>query len=75
MSAALKTVKLSGSFFPAVIGAKIGLDRIKSEAAARCLSNQGVLELGFDNAAQFTRDFRMAHTPVEAKPAAKKKPR
>ena len=75
MSAALKAVKLSGTFSPAEVGAKIGLDRFKSEAAARWLSNAGVLELGFDHAAHFTRDYRKAHAPAERKAVAKKKAR
>ena len=72
MAAALKAVKLNGTFSPVQIGAKIGLDRFKAEAAARWLSNAGVLELGFDCAAHFTRDFRNASAPPERKSAKKK---
>ena len=75
LAAALKEVKLSGSFSPAELGAKLGLDKFKSEAAARWLSNAGVLELGFDSAARFTRDFRMAHRPAERKTVVTNKPR
>ena len=72
MAAALKTVSLTGSFAPAEVGAKVGLDKRKSEAAARDLSNAGVLVLGFDTAAEFSPDFRKAHTRTAPKAAAKK---
>lgn len=76
MNEALRTVKLNGSFSPAEVGAKIGLNKGQAEAAARDLSNAGVLVLGFDCAAFFSPDFRKAKAPaaVHAKPrkAAKK---
>lgn len=58
MAEALKRVKLDDNFIPAEIGKRIGLNRIQSEEAARSLSNAGVLELGFDNAANFTPEFQ-----------------
>lgn len=68
----LRTVKLNGSFDPAEIGDGIGLTKMQSEAAARQLSNAGILVIGFDSAAQFSPDYRKAHRPVEPKDAAKK---
>ena len=68
MTEALRTVKLNGSFSPAEVGAKIGLSKIQAEAAARDLSNAGVLVLGFDCAAFFSPDFRKAKAPTERKP-------
>ncbi|MCE9554893.1 MAG: hypothetical protein K8T91_16180 [Planctomycetes bacterium] len=73
MDAAVKAVSLKGSFCPAELGAKIGLDRFKAIAAARWLSNAGVLELGFDNAAYFTREYRTLHTPAAPVPVPKAK--
>jgi hypothetical protein len=61
MAEALKRVTVAGDFSPAEIGAKIGLNRSQSEAAARALSNAGVLVLGFDCAAHFTPEFRKAN--------------
>jgi hypothetical protein len=58
MTEALKRVDLKGSFSPAEIGAKVGMTRMRAEAAARLLSNQGILVLGFDCAAEFSPDFR-----------------
>lgn len=55
---ALKRVGLGGSFSPSEVGAKIGLTKPQSEAAARSLSNAGVLVLGFDCAAHFSSDYR-----------------
>lgn len=55
---AVKRVGLSGGFSPSEIGAKIGLSKPQAEAAARALSNAGVLVLGFDCAAQFSSDYR-----------------
>ena len=72
LAAALKAIKLNGSFSPAQLGAKIGLDRMKAEAAARALSNAGVVVLGFDCAAHFSADYRKAHTPSEPRSASKK---
>ena len=73
MAAVLKTVKLTGSFSPAEVGAKVGLDKWQSENAARVLSNAGILVLGFDSAAHFSADYRKAHAPRGTKPARKKK--
>lgn len=68
---ALKKIHLSDSFSPAEIGARIGLDKPQSEAAARVLSNQGIVELGFDFAAHFSREFRKSRTQVrKAQPRA-----
>jgi hypothetical protein len=69
MAEALRVVKLSGSFSPSEIGARVGLHKMQAESAARSLSNAGVLVLGFDCAAHFSADFRKANTPVaRAKP-------
>ena len=65
MAEALRVVDLSGSFSPAVLGAKLGLPRSRAEAAARELSNNGVLVLGFDFAAEFSPDFRKSRAPVK----------
>jgi hypothetical protein len=73
LAAALKSATLSGSFSPAELGAKIGLNKFQAEAAARDLSRAGVLELGFDCAANFSPEYRKAHakTPAKAAPAPK----
>lgn len=55
---AVKRVGLGGGFSPSEIGAKIGLTKPQAEAAARALSNAGVLVLGFDCAAHFSSDYR-----------------
>jgi hypothetical protein len=66
MAEALKRIDLKGSFSPAEIGAKVGMNKMRAEAAARLLSNQGILVLGFDCAAYFSPDYRKAQTkPVE----------
>ena len=70
LAAALKSATLKGSFCPTDLGARVGLNKIQAEAAARWLANAGVLELGFDSAAHFTPEHRKAHTP--AAPALKK---
>jgi hypothetical protein len=67
MAKTLKSVKVNGSFSPEDIGARIGLSDEQSIAAARELSNAGVLVLGFDNAAQFSSEFKKAHAKAEAK--------
>jgi hypothetical protein len=67
MNEALRTVGLNGSFSTADLGAKIGLSKPQAEAAARDLSNAGVLALGFDCAAFFTPEFRKARKPAEKK--------
>src|SRR5215212_1847550 len=66
MEEALKAVKLDGSFDPDRIGAKIGLRKPQAEAAARELSNAGVLVLGFDCAAHFSPDFKKARAAAGA---------
>ncbi len=72
LAAALKSATLSGSFSPAELGARLGLNKFQSEAAARDLSNAGILELGFDCAANFSPEYRKAHTKLPAKsPPAK----
>ena len=74
MAAALKAVKVTGSFCPVEVGAKAGLDRWQAEAAARALSNAGILVLGFDSAAHFSPDFRKSQLKLVAKTGRKKKP-
>lgn len=64
---AIKSVGLRGSFDPAEMGHKVGLNRTQAESAARMLSNAGVLVLGFDLAAQFTPEYRKFRGPVEKK--------
>lgn len=71
MAEALRTVKLNGSFYPAELGARVGLDKGQSELAARALANAGVLVLGFDFVAEFSPDYRKIRLP--AKPIAGKK--
>ena len=73
LTEALRTVRLSGSFSPAEVGQRIGLDKSGSEAAARSLSNAGVLVLGFDCSAEFSPGYRKLHAPPEPTPARKKK--
>ena len=70
---ALKRVGLGGSFSPSELGAKIGLSKPQAEAAARALSNAGVLVLGFDNAAHFSSDYRKLRTVKDASSAKKTK--
>lgn len=67
LAEALRVVGLRGSFDPEELGAKVGLNKGRAEAAARALSNAGVLVLGFDNAAHFSPDFRRAKSPAEPK--------
>jgi hypothetical protein len=67
MAEALRVAKLDGSFSPAELGAKIGLKKPAAEAAARELSNAGVLVLGFDCSANFSPDYRKARAKAEAK--------
>ncbi|HWF67860.1 MAG TPA: hypothetical protein VN670_11165 [Acidobacteriaceae bacterium] len=74
MAEALKRVKLTSGFCPTEIGAKIGLSKPQSEAAARALSNAGVFVLGFDLAAHFSPAFRKTHGP-DVKVSEKKKAR
>jgi hypothetical protein len=74
MAEALKVVKLQGSFSPATIGKRIGLDRHRAESAARALSNAGILVLGFDCDAEFSPHFRKANRPPsDRKPGGRKK--
>ena len=68
MSEALKRVDLHDSFSPAEIGKRLGMNRFQSEAAARALSDAGVLVLGFDCAASFSSDFRKSRKRSPAKP-------
>lgn len=73
MAKALKTVGLKGYFSPAEVGAKIGLSKMESENAARALSNDGILVIGFDCAAEFSPEYQRANAKpvekVERKPA------
>ena len=69
MAEALRVAKLDGSFSPAELGAKIGLKKPQAEAAARELSNAGVLVLGFDCSANFSPDYRKARAKADAKTA------
>ena len=48
LAAAIDMVGLRGSFDPAEVGEKVGLSKMQSAAAVRTLSNDGVVELGFD---------------------------
>jgi hypothetical protein len=73
LAEALRVVGLRGSFDPEELGGKIGLNKGRAEAAARALSNAGVLVLGFDNAAHFSPDYRRAKSPAEPKVKASKK--
>lgn len=73
MDEALRTVGVNGSFSTSDLGARIGLSKIQSDAAARDLSNAGVLDLGFDCAAFFTPEFRKAHRPVGRRAAGRLK--
>jgi hypothetical protein len=75
MAEALRVVDLSGSFSPAALGAKVGLPRARAEAAARELSNNGVLVLGFDFAAEFSPDFRKSRARAEERAAKPKRAR
>ena len=61
MAEALKRVTVSGSFYPADVGKRVGLSKPQAELAARALANAGVLVLGFDSAAEFSPDFRKAN--------------
>ena len=67
LAAALKSATLNGSFTPADVGARIGMDKTRAEAAARWLSNAGVLVLGFDQAAHFSPEYRKAHAAPSKK--------
>jgi hypothetical protein len=64
MAEALRRIKLGGSFDPAQVGARIGLNKPQAESAARALSNAGVLVLGFDLAAHFSPAFKKSHKPA-----------
>ena len=75
MAEAIKRVDLKGSFSPEEIGAKVGLSKPRAEAAARILSNQGILVLGFDCAAHFSPDFRKSRRPAEENQTPKPKAR
>ena len=75
MAAALKTIKLDGSFCPVEVGAKVGLDKWQAELAARALSNAGILVLGFDSAAHFSSDFRKRQAKLDPKAGRRKKAR
>ena len=75
MDEALRVAKLDGSFCPFEIGERIGLKRAQALIAARALSDAGVLVLGFDDAAEFSPEFRKSRkvaTPADAKPAKAK---
>jgi len=78
LTAALKSATLRGSFCPATVGAKVGLDKFRALAAARWLANAGVLVLGFDSSAEFSPEYRKAQSPPEpvvvAKPKRKIRP-
>ena len=75
MTAALKHVALDDSFSATEIGARVGLNKFRAQAAARTLSNDGVLVLGFDGAAEFSDDFRKSKTKAPPKPTRKRSPR
>jgi hypothetical protein len=71
MTEALRVAKLDGSFSPGEVGGKIGLKKPQAEAAARELSNAGVLVLGFDCSASFSPDYRKSRAKAEAKAGRK----
>ncbi len=71
MAEALRVAKLDGSFSPAELGAKIGLRKPQAEAAARELSNAGVLILGFDFSASFSPDYRRFRAKAETRTETK----
>ncbi|MDB5329353.1 MAG: hypothetical protein JWP03_504 [Phycisphaerales bacterium] len=73
MAEVLKRVKLNSGFSPIDIGAKIGLNKLQCEAAARALSNAGIFVLGFDMSAHFSPDFRKARAKTDLAAAGKKK--
>ena len=75
MAAALKAIKLDGSFCPIELGARAGMEKWQAEAAARQLSNAGILVLGFDSAAHFSPDFRKSQAKLASKTVRKKKAR
>jgi hypothetical protein len=76
---ALKKVGMRDGFSPEELGAKVGLNKVAAQAAARTLANAGVLVIGFDQSAEFSDDFRRSKTgPTKtgsaAKAATKKRP-
>ena len=71
LAEALRVVKLDESFSSAELGAKIGMKRPQAEAAARELSNAGLLVLGFDFSAHFSPDFKKARVKADAKAGGK----
>jgi hypothetical protein len=72
MAEVLKRVKLNAGFSPIDIGAKIGLNKPQSEAAARALSNAGIIVLGFDLSAHFSVDYRKARAKADLAAGKKK---
>lgn len=75
LAAALRVIPLNGSFAPETIGAKVGLTKAEAEAAARQLSNAGILVLGFDCSANFSPDYRKMHAPPRPEAVKKAKKR
>lgn len=75
LAEALRKAKISGGFSPVELGASIGLNRPQAEAAARALSNAGILVLGFDFAAHFSPAYRKANSPNPKELVRKKKAR
>ncbi|MDB5303177.1 MAG: hypothetical protein JWM97_726 [Phycisphaerales bacterium] len=73
MAEVLKRVKLNAGFSPIDIGAKIGLNKPQCEAAARALSNAGIIVLGFDMSAHFSPDYRKARAKTDLAVGKKKK--
>lgn len=71
LDAAVKRVGLRSSFSPAEIGEDIGLDKHQAEAAARSLSNAGILELGFDCSATFSREYKKLRSTNSESPEVK----
>jgi hypothetical protein len=75
LAVALKKISLRDGFSPAELGARVGLNKMQADAAARELANAGVLVIGFDRSAEFSDDYRRAKTaPAPVRPM-KKKPR
>jgi hypothetical protein len=75
LAAALKSIRLDASFCPIELGARAGMEKWQAQAAARQLSNAGILVLGFDSAAHFSSDFRKSQAKVAPKAGRKAKAR
>jgi hypothetical protein len=75
LAVALKKVGMGDGFSPAELGARVGLNKMQAEGAARVLANAGVLVLGFDHSAEFSDDFRRSKSfPANATSKRKGRP-